>query len=123
MESACGADWTAVWTAWSSSLLYMPIVSVVLASLANTRYMRFPHRVWSLEPYRDAIAQDLTWELQWISLKIASCVAIIAVALAIPGALAFARYRMARPPAYQKLLLAAGLLPAVGARAWRCSSP
>ena len=105
MESRAVRTGRLLWTGLVVTLLYMPIVSIVLASLANTRFMRFPHRVWSLQPYRDAIAQDLTWELQRISLTVALCVAVIAVALAIPGALAFARYEWRGRAAYQKLLL------------------
>jgi spermidine/putrescine transport system permease protein len=52
-----------LWTVLVLLLIYMPIVSVVLASLANTRYMRFPHRVWSVEPYREAFGLYTTWEL------------------------------------------------------------
>ena len=63
------------WTGLAIALLYLPILSILLASLANTRFMRFPHKVWSLQPYHDAIAQDLTWELQRVSLTIALCVA------------------------------------------------
>ena len=73
-------------------LLYIPLISIVLASLANTRFMRFPHRIWTLEPYREALALAQTYDLQRTSLKIAISVAIFAAAFAIPGALAFARY-------------------------------
>ena len=45
------------WTVFVVLLIYMPFVSVVLASLANTRYLRFPHRIWSLDAYRDALGQ------------------------------------------------------------------
>jgi spermidine/putrescine transport system permease protein len=93
------------WTALVVLLLYLPILSVALASLANTRFMRFPHRAWSLQPYRDAVAQDLTWELQRVSLTVAACVAVAALALAIPGALAFARFDWRGRGLYQKLLL------------------
>lgn len=105
MESRAVRAGRLVWTTLVVLLLYMPIVSIVLASLANTRFMRFPHKVWSLQPYRDAIAQDLTWQLQSVSLQIALCVAGLAILLAIPGALAFARYRWPGRTLYQKLLL------------------
>lgn len=94
-----------VWTGLVVTLLYLPILGIVLASLANTRYMRFPHKVWSLQAYRDAIALDLTWELQGVSLTIAACVAVLSLLLAIPGALAFARYDWRGRSLYQKLLL------------------
>ena len=37
-----------VWTGIVLVLLYIPLVSVILASLANTRYLRFPHRIWTI---------------------------------------------------------------------------
>ncbi|WP_372424413.1 ABC transporter permease [Salinarimonas chemoclinalis] len=86
-------------------LLYLPIVSVVLASLANTRYMIFPHRVWTIDAYREAIGQYTTADLHATSLKIALLVAILAVALAVPGALAFARFRWRGRRLYQRALL------------------
>ena len=43
-----------LWIVAILAVLYIPIVSVVLASLANTRYMRFPHKVWTLDAYREA---------------------------------------------------------------------
>jgi spermidine/putrescine transport system permease protein len=94
-----------IWTAIVVALLYLPIISIVLASLANTRFMRFPHRIWSLDAYREALGLDLTYDLQWTSLKIAAWVAILSVMLAIPGALAFARYQWAGRSIYQKALL------------------
>ena len=56
--------------------LYVPIISVILASLANTRYMRFPHKVWTLDAYRDAISSFTTWQLHTISLSIAVLVGL-----------------------------------------------
>jgi spermidine/putrescine transport system permease protein len=94
-----------VWTWFIIALLYLPLLSVILASLANTRYMRFPHRIWSLDAYREALGLDLTFDLQLTSLKIAVWVAIITVTLAIPGALAFARFNWRGRSLYQKLLL------------------
>jgi len=99
------------WTLLAIVLLYLPIVSVVLASLANTRYMRFPHRVWSLDAFRDAVSQYLTWDLHLVSLKVAAVVAAVSVAVAIPGALAFARDEWRGRPLYQKLILAPVFFP------------
>lgn len=105
MEGRAARIGRLVWTGLVIALLYLPILSIVLASLANTRFMRFPHKVWSLQPYRDAIAQDLTWELQRVSLTVALCVALVALLVAIPGALAFARFDWRGRSLYQKLLL------------------
>jgi spermidine/putrescine transport system permease protein len=95
----------ALWTVLVLMLLYVPILSVVLASLANTRYMRFPHKVWTLDAYRDALGQYTTAELHLTSLKIAVLVALIAVLLGVFGALAFARFEWRGRSLYQRLLL------------------
>src|SRR3990170_2804511 len=94
-----------IWTGIVLALLYLPIISIVLASLANTRYLRFPHSIWTIEPYRQALQLDQTYDLQMTSLKIAFCVAVISVLIAIPGALAFARYDWSARRLYQRLLL------------------
>jgi spermidine/putrescine transport system permease protein len=94
-----------IWTVVVLILLYLPIVSVILASLANTRYLRFPHSTWTLEPYRQALALDQTYDLQMTSLKIAVFVALLSVLVAVPGALAFARYDWSGRKLYQRLLL------------------
>ena len=82
----------AVWLIVVVTLLYLPIISVLLGSLANTRYMRFPHRVWTLDAYRDALASFTTTQLHMTSLKIALSVVVLATIIGIFGALAFARY-------------------------------
>jgi spermidine/putrescine transport system permease protein len=105
MGDRAGDRARAIWTGIVVVALYLPILSIVLASLANTRFMRFPHRVWSLDAYREALGLDLTYDLQWTSLKIAACVAVLSVLLAIPGALAFARYQWAGRSVFQKALL------------------
>jgi spermidine/putrescine transport system permease protein len=81
-----------LWVGALVTLLYVPIVSVVLASLANTRYMRFPHKDWTTSAYAEALASHTTWQIHAISLNIALSVAVIAVILGTLGAMAFARY-------------------------------
>ncbi len=81
-----------LWIVAILAFLYIPIVSVVLASLANTRYMRFPHRVWTLEAYGDALSSFTTWQLHSISLSIALSVVVLSTVLGTLGAVAFARY-------------------------------
>jgi spermidine/putrescine transport system permease protein len=82
----------AMWLIAVLILLYVPILSVALASLANTRYMRFPHKVWTLDAYREALGTYTTATLHVTSLKIALVVVALSVVLAVFGALAFARY-------------------------------
>ncbi len=95
----------AVWIGTILTLLYVPIVSVVLVSLANTRYMRFPHRVWTVDAYREAIDSFTTWSLHLVSLQIALCVVFLAVLLGTLGAMAFARYDWKGRSLFQRLIM------------------
>jgi spermidine/putrescine transport system permease protein len=94
-----------LWIVAILAFLYIPIVSVVLASLANTRYMRFPHRVWTLDAYRDALGSFTTWQIHMISLSIAVWVVIFAVILGTLGAVAFARYDWRGRSLFQRVLV------------------
>jgi len=95
----------ALWLTAILAALYLPIVSVVLTSLANTRFMRFPHRVWTLDAYRDALGSFTTWTIHLISLKMAVSVVAIAVVLGTLGAMAFARYDWRGRSLYQRLIV------------------
>jgi spermidine/putrescine transport system permease protein len=94
-----------VWVGTIITLLYVPIVSVVLVSLANTRYMRFPHRTWTVDAYREALDSMTTWSIHLISLKMALTVVIMAVVLGTLGAMAFARYDWRGRSVFQRLIV------------------
>lgn len=95
----------AVWIGTILTALYLPIVSVVLASLANTRYMRFPHKTWTLDAYRAAAADYTTVTLHVISLQIAVSVVVLSVLLGTIGAMAYARYDWRGRSLFQKILI------------------
>lgn len=94
-----------LWLTVVVALLYVPILSVILASLANTRYMRFPHRNWSVGAYTDAFTQRETLVLHLASLQIAALVTVFSLALALLGAMAFARYDWRGRSIYQKAVV------------------
>ena len=95
----------ATWVALVLALLYVPMVSVVLASLSNTRYLRFPHRVWTTDAYAEALGSYTTSELHITSFGIAAVVVILSVLLATFGALAFARYDWRGRGLFRRFLL------------------
>ncbi len=95
----------AAWIVAVLTALYLPILSVLLASLANTRYMRFPHRVWTLDAYREATASYITWQIHFISFQIAISVVVVAVVLGVLGAMAYARYDWKGRGLFQRLLV------------------
>lgn len=94
-----------LWVGTIVTALYMPIISVILASLANSRYMRFPHKVWTLDAYRGAVADYTTTTLHMISLQIALVVVLISVVLGTIGAMAYARYDWRGRSLFQKVLV------------------
>ena len=94
-----------IWVCTILTALYLPILSVLLASLANTRYMRFPHKVWSLDAYRGAAADYTTVTLHVISLQIAVWVVLLSVVLGTLGAMAYARYDWRGRTLFQKMLV------------------
>lgn len=95
----------AVWLGGVVVLLYLPIVSVLLASLANTRYMQFPHRVWTATAYDQALSSYTTATLHVTSLKIAFVVMVGSVVVATAGALAYARYDWRGRRLFQRLIM------------------
>lgn len=104
-----GARWVRplaqAWVVVVLALLYVPILSVVLASLANTRYMTFPHRDWTTAAYAEALASPTTWDIHRVSALIAVGATVLAVLLGTLGALAFARYDWRGRTAFQRLLV------------------
>jgi len=95
----------AAWIVAILACLYLPIVSVVLASLANSRYMRFPHRVWTLDAYREAVGFFQTWDLHLISFQIAAGVVVLSVVLGTLGAMAYARHDWRGRGLFRRLLV------------------
>ena len=95
----------AAWLLLVLALLYVPIVSVVLASLSNTRYLRFPHRIWTMDAYREAFDSYTIGVLHLTSFNIAIVVVIVSVLLATFGSLAFARYDWRGRGLFRRFLL------------------
>ena len=93
------------WLIFVLALLYIPMISVVLASLSNTRYLRFPHREWTTGAYADALSSYTTGVLHLTSFSIALLVVVASVVLATCGALAFARYDWRGRRTFQRLLI------------------
>jgi spermidine/putrescine transport system permease protein len=95
----------ALWLGAVLLFLYVPIISVGLASLTNTRYMQFPHKTWTLDAYRNALADYTTTTLHLTSLWIALTVVILSVVIATLGALAFARYEWSGRNLFRRIVL------------------
>ncbi len=94
-----------LWTVCVLIFLYIPMVSVVLASFSKQRYFRFPVPAWDTRWYEKAFVSLSVRDLIWTSLSVATLVTIISVVLAFFGALAFARYDWKGRKLYQRLIL------------------
>ena len=80
------------WTAAVVVFMYLPIVTIIMASFVKSRYFRLPVRAWDTRWYEEALTANIMRQLHWTSFSIAVWVAVIAVFLGFFGALAFARY-------------------------------
>ncbi len=94
-----------VWTLAVLVFVYLPALSILLASATSSRYFLFPIRKWGLDWWRKTFASIEVQQLFETSILIALCVMVIAVTIGFFGALAFARYDWKGRSAYQKLVL------------------
>jgi spermidine/putrescine transport system permease protein len=95
----------ALWTGAILVFLYLPIVSVVLASFSRGRYFQFPITQWDTVWYQRAFESLQVRDLVWTSLAVAVLVTVLSVVLGFFGALAFARYDWKGRKLYQRLIL------------------
>ena len=94
-----------VWTGSILLFLYMPMLSVVMASFTKQRYFQFPVKMWDTRWYEKAFTSLSVRDLFWTSISIATLVTLLSVVLAYFGALAFARYDWKGRKLYQRLIL------------------
>jgi len=92
-------------------MMYVPIVTVALASISKSRFFMFPIRRTSAKWYEQTFDSLQVHSSFVTSLSVAACVALVAVALAFFGALAYARYDWKGRPLYQQLLLVPVFFP------------
>ncbi len=94
-----------IWTATVMLFLYIPMLSVVMASFSKKRYFSFPIDVWDTRWYDKVFDSLSVRQLVITSLNVAVLVTIFSVILAFLGALAFARYDWKGRKLFQKLVL------------------
>lgn len=75
-------------------LLYLPILFIPVFSFNSGIYVKFPLEGFTFNWYRDLFQRDPLLQAFWNSVKVASFVSILSTVIAIPAALAIARYRM-----------------------------
>ena len=94
-----------LWTLAILAFLYLPMISVVLASFTKKRYFSFPITAWDTVWYEKALESLSVRDLIATSLSVAVTVTVFSVLLGFCSALAFARYEWKGRKLFQKLIL------------------
>lgn len=94
-----------VWLAVFICLLYLPLMSIVLAALSKSRFFVFPVRAYTTQWFQQAWESQQAWGSMATSAIVAVIVSVIATIIALLGALAFARYSWRGRNFFQKLIL------------------
>lgn len=84
---------------------YIPIIAIGLASLAESPYLSFPLRSYSIGYYQEALTNDTVIEVLLTSFLIAIVVAIFAMIFGFFSGLAFGRYQWRFRKIFQKFIL------------------
>ncbi len=95
----------ALWTAFVLVAIYLPIVCGAIASLSKGRYFGFPVRAFSGEWWSKTFDSIEIGMIVRNSFAVAGLVTVVSVAIALCGALAFARYDWKGRRAFQKIVL------------------
>lgn len=86
--------------------LYLPIMFIPLFSFNAGVYVKFPLEGFTLDWYADLWHREPLKRAFWNSVKVATFVSIFCTVLAVPAALAIARYRMpGKAPAVSFMML------------------
>lgn len=84
----------AVYAAVFAVVLYLPILFIPIFSFNSGVYVKFPLEGFTFEWYRDLFRREPLLQAFWNSVKVAAVVSVLCTLIAIPAALAIARYRM-----------------------------
>jgi spermidine/putrescine transport system permease protein len=93
------------WVLSVVTFMYLPTLSLLLASSTSSRYFIFPITRWGLDWWQKTFNSFEIHTLFKTSISIALLVTVIAVVIAFFGALAFARYDWKGRSLYQKIVL------------------
>jgi spermidine/putrescine transport system permease protein len=96
----------AVYAAVFALVLYLPILFIPVFSFNAGVYVKFPLEGFTLAWYADLFSREPLLRAFWNSVKVALFVSALSTAIAIPAALAIARYRMpGKVPAVSFIML------------------
>jgi spermidine/putrescine transport system permease protein len=84
----------AVYAAVFAVFLYLPILFIPIFSFNSGVYVKFPLEGFTVNWYVDLFNREPLQQAFWNSIKVATTVSLLSTLVAIPAALAIARYRM-----------------------------
>ena len=84
----------ALYAAVFATVLYLPILFIPLFSFNSGIYVKFPFEGFTFAWYADLFQREPLLNAFWNSIKVACFVSVLCTVVAIPAALAIARYRM-----------------------------
>jgi spermidine/putrescine transport system permease protein len=92
-------------------LMYLPMLTIALASFSKSKYFRFPIPNWTTSWYAEVFESLSIRGFFWTSLFLALLVGLFATVIAFFGALAFARYRWKGRKLFQKIIILPIIFP------------
>lgn len=92
-------------------LMYLPMVTIALASFSKSKYFKFPIPTWSTSWYAEVFESLSIRGFFWTSVWLALLVGLLSTVIAFFGALAFARYRWKGRKLFQKIIILPILFP------------
>ncbi len=96
----------AVYAAIFAVVLYLPILFIPVFSFNAGVYVKFPLEGFTLNWYWDLFQREPLLRAFWNSVKVAVFVSLLSTVIAVPAALAIARYRMpGKAPAVAFIML------------------
>lgn len=84
----------AVYAAFFAVFLYLPILFIPIFSFNSGIYVKFPLEGFTLDWYADLFRRAPLKQAFYNSVKVAAVVSLLSTIVAVPAALAIARYRM-----------------------------
>ncbi|SIO43723.1 ABC transporter permease [Paraburkholderia phenazinium] len=105
--------WGLVFNALFLAFILAPLVVVIAVSFTDKGYISMPFDGASLRWFRAILQNEDIVDAFWLSIRLALVAATLGVALAVPAALAIARYRFPGRSALTGFFLSPMMIPAV----------
>jgi putative spermidine/putrescine transport system permease protein len=94
-------------------LIVAPLAVPVAMSISDTPYIAFPPEGFTLEWYVAVLTDPEAQAALWVSLRLAACATLLALAMGIPCAMALVRYRFPGRGAVLSLVLGPLVVPLI----------